>query len=76
MYMPGHQCSPKRLHMIKGGNDEMEELLDVKEENRIGKTIGNCTVNEYWLSLNALSDNYVYGTIMIKKSCQGNSYHN
>jgi hypothetical protein len=32
MYMSGHQCSPKRLHMIEGRNDKMEEFLNVEEE--------------------------------------------
>jgi hypothetical protein len=35
--MPGHQCSPKRLHMIKGRKEEMEEFLDVGRKIELEK---------------------------------------
>jgi len=37
MCMPGHQCSPKRLHMIKGRKEEMEEFLDVGRKIKLEK---------------------------------------
>jgi hypothetical protein len=30
-FIPGHQCSNKKLNMIKGVDEEDEEFLEVKE---------------------------------------------
>jgi len=68
-YMPGHRCNAKILHMIEGIDGEEDEGIGELEGMMQEEDKENNQIDEFGLSLNALTYNDTYNIIKIKWIC-------
>jgi len=67
--MPGHRCNAKILHMIEGIDGEEDEGIGELEGMIQEEDKENNQIDEFGLSLNALTYNDTYNIIKIKWIC-------
>ena len=70
-YIPGHRCSAKGLHMIEGVEEEKHEGIKELEGTVQDERKETSEIDEFGLSLNALTENDTYNTIKINGNCRG-----